>query len=150
MTHVAEFSRLSSGVSNLVTPRLELVPATAGLVQAEIEGPRRLRRLLGARVPEAWPPEDLVDALPVFQERLERQPELVGWFSWYWVLMRPEAPPGAVPCRPGGRGGEAPVIGPRIAARVHAEAADGAPVLIGSGGSTGRPMMEGSRSGITS
>ena len=73
---------------SLITPRLTLIPATAALVQAEI-GPQDLfSQTLGAKVPENWPPELLVDALPFFLEQLKRDPTLVGWLSWYWVLRR--------------------------------------------------------------
>lgn len=67
------------------TTRLRLIPATIELVEAEIAGMEGLARSLGARVPENWPPDLLVDALPFFQEQLERHPELAGWLSWYWV-----------------------------------------------------------------
>jgi len=73
---------------SLITPRLTLIPATAALVQAEI-GPQDLfSQALGAKVPENWPPELLVDALPLFLEQLNQNPALVGWLSWYWVLRR--------------------------------------------------------------
>ena len=67
------------------TARLTLIAATAPLLQAEIADRGCFARTLGARVPENWPPELLVDALPFFQEQLDRHPELVGWLSWYWV-----------------------------------------------------------------
>ena len=73
---------------SLITPRLTLIPATAALVQAEI-GPQDLfSQVLGAKVPENWPPELLVDVLPFFLEQLKQDPALVGWLSWYWVLRR--------------------------------------------------------------
>jgi len=73
---------------SLVTPRLTLIPATTALVQAEI-GPQDLfSQALGAKVPENWPPELLVDVLPFFLEQLKQDPALVGWLSWYWVLRR--------------------------------------------------------------
>jgi len=73
---------------SLITPRLTLIPATAALVQAEI-GPQDLfSQTLGAKVPENWPPELLVDALPFFLEQLKQDLALVGWLSWYWVLRR--------------------------------------------------------------
>jgi len=76
------------GTKALITPRLTLIPATAALVQAEI-GPQDLfSQALGAKVPENWPPELLVDVLPFFLEQLKRDPALVGWLSWYWVLRR--------------------------------------------------------------
>jgi len=75
-------------MKSLITPRLTLIPATAALVQAEI-GPQDLfSQALGAKVPENWPPELLVDVLPFFLEQLEQDPTLVGWLSWYWVLRR--------------------------------------------------------------
>jgi RimJ/RimL family protein N-acetyltransferase len=65
-----------------------LIPSTATLVQAEI-GPQDIfPQALGAEVPENWPPELLVDALPFFLEQLKQNPNLVGWLSWYWVLRR--------------------------------------------------------------
>jgi RimJ/RimL family protein N-acetyltransferase len=73
---------------SLITPRLTLIPATAALVQAEI-GPQDLfSQALGAKIPENWPPELLVDVLPFFLEQLKQDPTLVGWLSWYWVLRR--------------------------------------------------------------
>mgnify|MGYP001154717668 CR=1 FL=1 len=63
---------------SLITPRLTLIPATAALVQAEI-GPQDLfSQTLGAKVPENWPPELLVDVLPFFLEQLEQDPTLVA------------------------------------------------------------------------
>ena len=65
------------------TPRLKLIPATSSLGQGAI-----FFQLLGAQIPENWPPKLIVDALPHFLEQLEQNPELVGWLSWYWILMR--------------------------------------------------------------
>jgi len=78
---------------NITTPRLILVAATAGLVQAEIRDLPRFFHLLGVRPRPDWPPVDLADALPVFLEELETRPDQVGWLSWYWIL-RPEAASG--------------------------------------------------------
>ena len=39
--------------------------------------------LVGASVPDDWPPETLADALPVLLGWLEASPERVGWFGWY-------------------------------------------------------------------
>ena len=75
-------------LNRLVTPRLDLIPATATLVRAELHDRPRFFRIL--RVPEVvdWPPPDVVDALPVFLRELEERPTLVGWLAWYWVLRR--------------------------------------------------------------
>jgi RimJ/RimL family protein N-acetyltransferase len=47
-----------------------------------------LARLVGAEVPDNWPPEDLADALPHFLVQLQLDPSLVGWLSWYWIARR--------------------------------------------------------------
>jgi ribosomal-protein-alanine N-acetyltransferase len=66
------------------TLRLKLVPATVPLARAEIGDRREFARLLGASVPDNWPPETLADALPVFLGWLEAAPpDHVGWFAWY-------------------------------------------------------------------
>ena len=70
----------------LSTPRLNLIPATAPLVRAELGQVDTFSKLLGAEIPANWPPALLVDALPFFLEQLERHPEQAGWLSWYWVL----------------------------------------------------------------
>jgi RimJ/RimL family protein N-acetyltransferase len=79
------------------TARLRLVPATAALARAELGDRTQFARLLGARVPEGWPPETLADALPLFLQWLEEAPEHAGWLAWYalaedggttgWVLV---------------------------------------------------------------
>ena len=74
------------------TRRLELVPASAQLVQAEIGQAGTFSILLGAVIPANWPPELLVDALPFFLEQLERHPEQAGWLSWYWILRGDSEP----------------------------------------------------------
>jgi RimJ/RimL family protein N-acetyltransferase len=65
---------------------LDLIPATGALVRAEIEDLGTLFRLLGVEPAPDWPPVGTMDALPIFAEQLERNPALVGWLSWYWVL----------------------------------------------------------------
>jgi hypothetical protein len=41
---------------HLITPRLDLIPATLELLHAELESPGRLASEIGALVPEGWPP----------------------------------------------------------------------------------------------
>src|SRR2546430_13713525 len=65
------------------TTRLKLIPATVALARAEIGDRGEFARLLGAVVPDNWPPETLADALPLFLARLEAAPDRVGWFGWY-------------------------------------------------------------------
>jgi ribosomal-protein-alanine N-acetyltransferase len=66
------------------TERLELVPATAELVRAEIEDARRFFELLDVAPADDWPTEDLRDVLPLFLDGLQDSAN-VGWFSWYWI-----------------------------------------------------------------
>jgi [ribosomal protein S5]-alanine N-acetyltransferase len=74
----------------VVTPRLQLVPATADLVRCEIEDPRELFTELSVEPVPNWPPEALRDVLPSFYRELCEDSSLVGWLSWYWVHSSPE------------------------------------------------------------
>jgi RimJ/RimL family protein N-acetyltransferase len=65
------------------TTRLRLTPASVALARAEIGDRGEFARLLGASVPNNWPPETLADALPLFLGWLEAAPDRVGWFGWY-------------------------------------------------------------------
>lgn len=78
------------------TERLELVPATAALLRAELQGNATLERVLGVHVPENWPP-DLYDrdAIEWMLRSLEEVPEMGDWALHYMVT----------------RGGDATVIG---------------------------------------
>jgi RimJ/RimL family protein N-acetyltransferase len=67
------------------TVRLKLVPATVALARAEIRDSSEFVRLLGASVPNNWPPETAADALPLFLSWLEAAPDRVGWFGWYAI-----------------------------------------------------------------
>lgn len=65
------------------TARLKLIPATVDLARAEIGDRGEFARLLGASVPNNWPPETLADALPLFLGWLEAASDRIGWFGWY-------------------------------------------------------------------
>jgi ribosomal-protein-alanine N-acetyltransferase len=67
----------------IATARLTLIPATVALARAEIGDRGEFARLLGASVPDNWPPESLADALPLFLGWLEAAPDRIGWFRWY-------------------------------------------------------------------
>jgi RimJ/RimL family protein N-acetyltransferase len=75
------------------TPRLRLIPATIALAKAEIGDPREFAGLLGASVATNWPPDSLVDALPLFLRWLEAAPDRVGWFNWYALAKDGGTPP---------------------------------------------------------
>ena len=66
------------------TQRLELIPATAELVQAELENPAYFFDRLGVAAADDWPSENLQDVLPVFLAGLQ-DPANVGWLAWYWI-----------------------------------------------------------------
>lgn len=68
------------------TPRLTLVPATVAHARAEIEDRGGFARLLGATVPDNWPPETAAGVLRLFLEWLEAAPEQVGWYTWYALI----------------------------------------------------------------
>ncbi|MFH1998223.1 MAG: GNAT family N-acetyltransferase [Planctomycetota bacterium] len=65
------------------TIRLKLIPATVVIARAEISEREEFARLLSATVPDNWPPEMLVDVLPLFLSWLEASPDQIGWFGWY-------------------------------------------------------------------
>jgi ribosomal-protein-alanine N-acetyltransferase len=67
------------------TARLKLVPATVAIARAEIGNRAEFAGLLGASVPDNWPPESAADALPLFLQWIEAAPDQVGWFAWYAV-----------------------------------------------------------------
>jgi RimJ/RimL family protein N-acetyltransferase len=77
------------------TARLDLVAATLAHVEAELEGADRLAALLGARVPEGWPPGEYDrSAQEYFRERLaEGGAAVVGWLGWYAVRRADGAAP---------------------------------------------------------
>lgn len=83
------------------TTRLTLVAATLALARSEITDRGEFARLLGASVPDNWPPETLADALPVLLGWLEAAPERVGWFVWY-ALAAGESSAGPVLLASGG------------------------------------------------
>ncbi|WP_067048825.1 GNAT family N-acetyltransferase [Methanofollis ethanolicus] len=66
----------------MATARFRLVPATAAHLTADSAA---LASLLGAAVPDAWPPETLADAIPTFLSWLTDDPGSEGWNLWYIV-----------------------------------------------------------------
>jgi ribosomal-protein-alanine N-acetyltransferase len=73
----------------IATERLELVPATAELTRAALEGEPALAARLGALVPATWPPEFLdPPALEFTLDRLVEGPQQAGWWLHFVVLAR--------------------------------------------------------------
>jgi len=78
-------------MNELTTLRLRLVPATAELTRLEVEARDRFFDQLQVAYAPDWPSENLAAALPIFLEALDRDPSLVGWMAWYWILEGPSA-----------------------------------------------------------
>ncbi len=74
------------------TDRLRLVAATEVLAAAEIEDRVGFAKLLGASVPETWPPDNLRDALGYLYGLHKEHPEWEGWLSWYAILIDNDYP----------------------------------------------------------
>lgn len=79
--------RRTFGGMTLRTPRMDLVPATAPLLLAEMEGGDALARTLGARVGPQWPP-DLYDADAVewSLDQVRADPRFEEWGMRYLVV----------------------------------------------------------------
>lgn len=101
-----------SAPAPLVTPRLELVPASAQLARMDCEDPAALERALNARLPsEGWPPGEYDKAAQAWLAMMiERAPEQAGWWTWFWVRQRDRRIVGAGGFKgPPGDGGEVEV-----------------------------------------
>ncbi len=70
-----------------ITDRLRLVAGTEVLASAEIQDKAEFAKLLGALVPEEWPPDNLRDVLGYFYALHEEHPEWEGWLTWYAVRI---------------------------------------------------------------
>jgi RimJ/RimL family protein N-acetyltransferase len=71
----------------LHTPHLTLVPGAAEHVRAELEGRAPFAALLGASVPESWPPGEYDEAAQRFflARLLAAGSEGPGWYGWYAI-----------------------------------------------------------------
>lgn len=74
------------------TDRLKLLAGTEALAAAEIEDRPEFGRLLGAVVPETWPPDNLRDVLGYFYGLYKEHPEWEGWLTWYAIRIDGEYP----------------------------------------------------------
>jgi len=72
----------------VTTERLRLVPSTPELARAELSDRLEFGSRLGAEIPENWPPETLVDALPMFLNLMVENPSWEGWLGWYALAAR--------------------------------------------------------------
>ncbi len=69
----------------LSTKRLDLVSATLEHISAELDAPEQLTLLLGAEVPNDWPPGQYDrGAQEYFRDKLLEDEKLnAGWLTWY-------------------------------------------------------------------
>ena len=56
------------------------------MARADMDDRRRFGELLGAAIPEAWPPEVMRDVQELFATQLETGKVLPGWWHWYAML----------------------------------------------------------------
>ena len=78
---------MTNDVFCMRTARLELVAARLEHLDAELEGPLRLKNLLGAEVLPSWPPGEYDRyAIEYFRDRLTEGGEaVVPWYVWYAI-----------------------------------------------------------------
>jgi ribosomal-protein-alanine N-acetyltransferase len=70
----------------MITERLELIPATVALCEAEARGPKAVGQALGVRVPASWPPPVFEpDDVARLRRQLERDPASSAWTLYYLV-----------------------------------------------------------------
>ena len=82
----------SSNLSPLRTRRLDLVPSTAAHLRAELSDRAAFARMLGVRVPTAWPPPLYDRAALKYTLKRQRAGPQGGWSTWY-LLLRTDAAP---------------------------------------------------------
>src|SRR5438045_4924298 len=70
----------------VLTPRLDLVAATAETVSVELHNVEQFATALGVPVPSSWPPP-LNDegSQRWYLEMLQRDASAVGWALWYLI-----------------------------------------------------------------
>jgi RimJ/RimL family protein N-acetyltransferase len=68
------------------TSRLEGIALYPELARAAIDDQDKLAQLLNAQVPAEFPPDIMLDVMELFAQKLEDDPNLMGWWGWYFVL----------------------------------------------------------------
>jgi [ribosomal protein S5]-alanine N-acetyltransferase len=71
------------------TERLELIPATSGILTADCSDRKELGRILDAIIPAGWPPALLDDATLAEFIRMQADNSDPNFCSWYWILAGP-------------------------------------------------------------
>jgi len=73
----------------ITTSRLDLVPATLGILKSELENPEALGRDLNATIPPSWPPELLDRETLAEFVRMKAANSDPLFMTWYWILRQP-------------------------------------------------------------
>lgn len=66
-------------MQNLETQRLKLVPFSLELKKATLTDRAKLTELLGVKIPDTWPGNDLLEVLPFFMKQTEQDPAKRVW-----------------------------------------------------------------------
>ncbi|NJD19183.1 MAG: GNAT family N-acetyltransferase [Gemmatimonadetes bacterium] len=79
----------------LQTPHLRLVPASAEHVKAELDAHEAFSALLGAAVPESWPPGEYDEFTQRFflARLVAHGKRAIGWYGWYAIRDAAEGVP---------------------------------------------------------
>lgn len=79
----------------ILTSRLLLIPSTLTLLGLEMSDMTAFAGLLGASIPEDWPPGEYDrDAIQFFIEKLTAGgPEAAGWYGWYAIQQATQVEP---------------------------------------------------------
>ena len=69
---------------------MTLVAATVSLIEADLEGQFQLAELIGARVPDNWPPDLYGREAMKFTLQFLQDPAEQGWSFWYLLRKSPQ------------------------------------------------------------
>ena len=73
----------------LTTERLELIPATLELADADLHNRMEFSHQLEATVLDSWPPPlNDENSMKYTVDYLRSHPEAAGWAAWYWVAKK--------------------------------------------------------------
>jgi ribosomal-protein-alanine N-acetyltransferase len=72
------------------TARLDLIPITLEIIEADLHRRDELPALICAEIGEGWPPPLMdVAAMEWTKRAVQADPALGGWTAWYWILRAP-------------------------------------------------------------
>ncbi len=77
-------------VQHIHTGRLDLIPATLEILTSDLEDHTELERLLGAKVPETWPPGEMTKEVLCEFIRMASENSDPFFSDWYWVRETPD------------------------------------------------------------